>query len=104
MIADCRELRGSPAKSSDRSNINDLPLALSDHDFARRLNQEAGKIIHYGVSEEDLAMVAVIQREWAAKNPRASFRDPITVDDVLNSAMIAWSLPSSAASWGNSPI
>jgi len=44
----------------------------------------------YGVTEEDLAMVAVIQREWAAKNPRASYRDPITVDDVLNSPMIAW--------------
>ena len=43
-----------------------------------------------GYTEEDLAMVAVIQREWAAKNPRASFKDPITVDDVLNSPMIAW--------------
>jgi acetyl-CoA acetyltransferase len=42
------------------------------------------------VTEEDLAMVAVIQREWAAKNPRASMKDPITVDDVLNSRMIAW--------------
>jgi acetyl-CoA acetyltransferase len=44
----------------------------------------------YGVTEADLAMVAVIQREWAARNPRASFRDPITVDDVLGSPMIAW--------------
>jgi len=44
----------------------------------------------YGVTEADLAMVAVIQREWAAQNPRASYRDPITVDDVLNSDMIAW--------------
>ena len=44
----------------------------------------------YGVTEEDLAMVSVVQREWAAKNPRASFKDPITVDDVLNSPMIAW--------------
>jgi acetyl-CoA acetyltransferase len=44
----------------------------------------------YGLTEEDLAWVAVIQREWAAKNPRASFKDPITVDDVLNSTMIAW--------------
>ena len=44
----------------------------------------------YGVTEEDLANVAVIQREWAAKNPRASFKDPISVDDVLNSPMIAW--------------
>ena len=38
----------------------------------------------------DLAMVSVIQREWAAKNPRATFKDPITVDDVLNSRMIAY--------------
>ncbi|MDO9248177.1 MAG: hypothetical protein Q7U11_17070 [Phenylobacterium sp.] len=44
----------------------------------------------YGVTEEDLAMVSVIQREWAALNPRSSFKDPITVDDVLNSPMIAW--------------
>jgi acetyl-CoA acetyltransferase len=43
-----------------------------------------------GYTVEDLATVAVIQREWAAKNPRASFKDPITVDDVLNSPMIAW--------------
>jgi acetyl-CoA acetyltransferase len=44
----------------------------------------------YGVTEEDLATVAVVQREWAGMNPRASYRDPITVDDVLNSPMIAW--------------
>jgi acetyl-CoA acetyltransferase len=44
----------------------------------------------YGLTAEDLAWVAVIQREWAAKNPRASYRDPITVDDVLNADMIAW--------------
>lgn len=44
----------------------------------------------FGVTEEQLAMVAVVQREWAGKNPRASFRDPITVDDVLNSRLIAY--------------
>jgi acetyl-CoA acetyltransferase len=44
----------------------------------------------YGVSEADLAMVAVIQREWAALNPRASYRDPISVEDVLESRMIAY--------------
>src|SRR5205814_1553589 len=43
----------------------------------------------YGITEEQLATVAVVQREWAAKNPRATFRDPITVEDVLNSRMIA---------------
>jgi acetyl-CoA acetyltransferase len=43
-----------------------------------------------GVTEEDLAMVAVIQREWAGENPRASYRDPISVEDVLESRMIAY--------------
>jgi acetyl-CoA acetyltransferase len=43
-----------------------------------------------GYTVEDLAQVAVIQREWAAKNPRASYKDPITVADVLGSDMIAW--------------
>jgi acetyl-CoA acetyltransferase len=44
----------------------------------------------YGVTEEQIAMVAVVQREWAAKNPRALMKDPITVSDVLNSRMIAY--------------
>lgn len=44
----------------------------------------------YGATEEDLANVAVIQREWAALNPRASYHDPLTVDEVLDSRMIAW--------------
>jgi acetyl-CoA acetyltransferase len=44
----------------------------------------------YGLSAEDMAWVAVIQREWAAMNPRASMKDPITVDDVLDSPMIAY--------------
>jgi acetyl-CoA acetyltransferase len=44
----------------------------------------------YGLTDETLAMVSVVQREWAGKNPRATFKDPITVDDVLNSRMIAY--------------
>ena len=42
-----------------------------------------------GLTLEQLATVAVVQREWAAFHPRATYRDPITVDDVLNSKMIA---------------
>jgi acetyl-CoA acetyltransferase len=44
----------------------------------------------FGISEEQVAMVSVVQREWAAKNPRATFKEPITVADVLNSRMIAY--------------
>jgi acetyl-CoA acetyltransferase len=44
----------------------------------------------YGLTDEQLATVAVVQREWAGMNPRAMMRDPITVEDVLNSRMIAY--------------
>jgi len=44
----------------------------------------------YGLTHEQLAMVSVVQREWASHNPRASYRDPITVEDVLESRMIAY--------------
>ena len=46
----------------------------------------------YGITQEQLAMVSVVQREWAAKNPRASYKDKLTVEAVLNSRMIAYPL------------
>jgi acetyl-CoA acetyltransferase len=44
----------------------------------------------YGLTREQLAYVAVAQRRWAARNPRAMFRDIITVDDVLASRIVAY--------------
>lgn len=43
----------------------------------------------YGATSEQLAEVAVATRRHAADNPDAMYRDPITVDDVLSSRMIA---------------
>ena len=43
----------------------------------------------YGATPEEFARVAVAQRTNAARNPRALFREPITVGDVLSSRMIA---------------
>ena len=43
----------------------------------------------YGTTSEQLAKIAVHTREWASLNPRARYRDPITVDDVLNSPMLS---------------
>jgi len=43
----------------------------------------------YGTTEEQLAEIAVSTREWAALNPKAAHRDPLTVDDVLESRPIA---------------
>ncbi len=44
----------------------------------------------YGLTDEALAQVAVVQRKWAALNPRASQKAQITVDDVMSSKMIAY--------------
>ncbi|MDC0236963.1 thiolase [Gammaproteobacteria bacterium] len=44
----------------------------------------------FGLTHEQLASVAVVQREWAGLNPRAMYREPITVADVLESKMIAY--------------
>ncbi len=43
----------------------------------------------FGATSEQFARVAVTQRKHAGRNPRAFFRDPITVDDVLSSRLIA---------------
>src|SRR5438132_715636 len=43
----------------------------------------------YGTTSEQLAEIAVGVREYASLNPKAMYRNPITVDDVLQSRMIA---------------
>jgi len=44
----------------------------------------------YGTTSEQLAEVAVATRKWAAMNPKAMYRDPLSIADVLNSRLIAW--------------
>mgnify|MGYP001823114130 FL=1 len=43
----------------------------------------------YGTTAEQLAGVAVGARAWASLNPAAQMRDPITVEDVVTSRLIA---------------
>jgi acetyl-CoA C-acetyltransferase len=43
----------------------------------------------YGTTSEQLAEIAVTMRRHAAMNPRAKYRDPITVEDVLASRVIS---------------
>ncbi len=45
-----------------------------------------------GLTHEQLASVAVAQRKWSNKVPRAMMRDLVTVDDVLNSRMVCYPL------------
>jgi acetyl-CoA acetyltransferase len=44
----------------------------------------------YGTTLEQWAQVAVSTRQWAALNPKARNREPITVQDVLNSRPVVW--------------
>ena len=46
----------------------------------------------YGTTHEQLAEVAVATRKWAQLNPKAYVRDPLSIDDVLNSKWIAYPL------------
>lgn len=42
----------------------------------------------YGLKSEHLAEIAVATRKWAQLNPAATMRDPLTIEDVLNSPVI----------------
>jgi acetyl-CoA acetyltransferase len=44
----------------------------------------------HGTTSEQLAEIAVATRAWAALNPRALHRDPLTVDEVLASPWVAY--------------
>ena len=46
----------------------------------------------YGTTEEQMALVAVKAHRNAAKNPKAHFQKEISVEDVLNSRVIAYPL------------
>ncbi len=45
----------------------------------------------FGVTSEDLALIAVENRRWALEHPKAAMRDkgPLTVEDVVSSRLIA---------------
>ncbi|MCX4823838.1 acetyl-CoA acetyltransferase [Streptomyces sp. NBC_01142] len=60
------------------------------HTLVAKYAMAARRHMHeYGTTPAQLASVAVQARANAAANPDAMFRDPITVDDVLDGPMIA---------------
>ncbi len=89
---------------SGKSRINATPRPLEPESLAGQFEAPYGPVgpatlfpipvLRYmqatGTTHEHLAQVAVVQREWAAKNPRAMFRDPLTVEEVLASRMVAY--------------
>lgn len=60
------------------------------HTLVSKYAMAARRHMHeYGTTLEQLASVAVQARANAAANPDAMFRDPITIDDVLDGPVIA---------------
>jgi acetyl-CoA acetyltransferase len=49
----------------------------------------ARHMYEFGTTSAQLAEVAVAARQWAQRNPKAWSRDQLTVDDVLNSRLLA---------------
>lgn len=46
----------------------------------------------YGTTREQIAAIAVKNRAAAQHNPKAQYRDPITLDDVLGAKEVVWPL------------
>ena len=59
-----------------------MPMAAYALAAARHMHQ-------YGTTRRQLAEVAVAARGWAALNPEAFMRGPLSIDDMLNARMVA---------------
>jgi acetyl-CoA acetyltransferase len=89
---------------SGRSQVGAKPYVPDPQSMAGQFENPYGAIAPYstftvpvlkflhdrGMSRRDLAEVVVAQRTWAADNPRAFRRTPITVDDVLDAPGVAY--------------
>lgn len=81
-----RSYLGADAWGSPHGQF-DLPYGLNNPNSHFAL--VAQRYMHeFGVPPEALAKVAVDQRTNALSNPKAVFRQPITIEDVLNSPLI----------------
>lgn len=79
-----RSLGGRPALFSNQFDmVAGLPSPAGA--YAMAANRHAHV---YGSTRETLAEIAVSTRAWAALNPAAAFRDPMTIDDVLAADLI----------------
>jgi acetyl-CoA acetyltransferase len=80
-----RTLGGRPAiLTMQFENVWGIPQPVGGYALAARRHMH-----EFGTTEEQLAEVAVATRKWAAMNPAATMRDPLTIDDVMASPRIA---------------
>jgi len=85
-----RRLRSRSAASADASLTAQFEQAYGLAMPLGNFGLMAARYMHEtGATEEHLAEIAVSARAWATLNPKAWMRDPLTVDDVLASPLIA---------------
>lgn len=78
----------APAPQTSRGQFEDpygLPSPVGAYAMACSRH-----MAEYGTTKEQLAEIAVATRKWAMLNPKAYMREPITIEDVLTSRLIAW--------------
>lgn len=88
---------GSAQKSEGSRNLGGRPANLTfQYETPWGLPTPAGgyalaamRHMHeHGTRREDLAEIAVAARQWAALNPRATHRAPLSIDDVLSAPRV----------------
>ncbi|WP_440713305.1 lipid-transfer protein [Gordonia sp. FQ] len=79
-----------PSPFTDFMEIAERRNGASEAPFAAQLFGGAGAEYaeRYGVSPETFALVSVKARKHAANNPFAVFRDPVTVEEVMDSPAV----------------
>jgi acetyl-CoA acetyltransferase len=82
----------SPQADETETLMADIPRLLAAHAYsaANWLALHARRHMHlYGTTKEQLGWLAINSRRNAALNPRAAYRDPLTMDDYLAARMIS---------------
>jgi acetyl-CoA acetyltransferase len=79
-----RSLEGrSPVLTMQYETPYGLPTPVGGYALAAMRH-----MFQYGTTSEQLAEIAVATRAWAALNPAARYRDPLSIADVLDSPMV----------------
>jgi acetyl-CoA acetyltransferase len=69
-----------------RDHLAPLPFGGPNSLFAMLTQRHAAK---HGLTRSDYGALVVAQRQWAAGNPGAAYRDPLQLDDYLDAPIVA---------------
>ncbi|MCZ8108267.1 MAG: acetyl-CoA acetyltransferase [Burkholderiales bacterium] len=73
-----------PVLTMQFENVWGIPQPVGGYALAAQRHMH-----EFGTTQEQLAEIAVATRKWAALNPAATMRDPLTIDDVMASMPIS---------------